>query len=47
MGSIKLQKRMDAIFTNSEKSKTSDSHRLYLNLADKTNLQRNDTYISL
>ena len=29
---------MDTIFINSENSKTSDPHRLLLNLTDKTNL---------
>ena len=31
---------MDAIFMNSENSKTSDPHRLLLNLSDKINLKR-------
>ena len=30
---------MDNIFMNSKKSKTSDSHRLLLNLTDKINLK--------
>ena len=30
---------MDTVFTNSENSKTSDSHRLLLNLSDKKNLK--------
>ena len=38
---------MDAIFTNSENSKTSDPHRLLLNLSDKINLKRSDKYIAL
>ena len=29
---------MDTIFTSSENSKTSDSHRLLLNLSDKIDL---------
>ena len=29
---------MDTIFMNSENSKTSDPHRLLLNLSDKVNL---------
>ena len=29
---------------NSRNSKTSDPHRLLLNLADKTNLKRSDNY---
>ena len=32
---------------DSENSKTSDSHRLVLNLADKMNLERSDKHISL
>ena len=35
MNSIKLQNRMDTIFTNSGNSKTSNPHRLLLNLSDK------------
>ena len=38
---------MDAIFANSENSKTSDPHRLLLNLSDKINLKRSDKYIAL
>ena len=30
---------MDTIFTNSKNSKTSDPHRLLLNLTDKINLK--------
>ena len=32
---------------NSENSKTSDHHRLLLNLTDRINLKRSDNYISL
>ena len=32
---------------NSEKSKTSDSKRLLLNLSDKINLKRRDKYVAL
>ena len=32
---------------NSENSKTSDSHRLLLNLSDKTDLKRSDKYVAL
>ena len=32
---------------DSENSKTSDSHRLVPNLANKMNLERNDKHISL
>ena len=38
---------MDTIFINSRNSKTSDPHRLLLNLWDKTNLTRSDKYIGL
>ena len=38
---------MDTIFMNSENIKTSDTHRLLLNLWDKTNLKRNDKYVDL
>ena len=31
---------MDTIFMNSENSKTSDPHRLLLNLSDKVNLKK-------
>ena len=39
MDSIKLQNRMNTIFMNSGKSKTSDPERLLLNLSDKINLR--------
>ena len=32
---------------NSENSKTSDPHRLLLNLSDKINLKRSDKYVAL
>ena len=38
---------MNTINMNSGKSKTSDSHRLLLNLLDKTNLRRSDKCVSL
>ena len=38
---------MDTIFMNSENSKTSDPHRLLLNLLDKINLKRSDKYVAL
>ena len=38
---------MDITFMNSENSKTSDSHRLLLNLSDKTDLKRSDKYVAL
>ena len=45
--SIYLQDKMDTIFMNCKKSKTSDSHRLLLNLSDKINLMRSDKYVSI
>ena len=38
---------MDTIFMNSENSKTSDPHRLLLNLSDKINLKRSDKFVAL
>ena len=38
---------MDTIFMNSKNSKTSDPHRLLLNLTDKINLKRSDEYVAL
>ena len=32
---------------DSENSKTSDTHRLLLNLTDKINLKRSDKYVTL
>ena len=38
---------MDAIFMNSKNSRTSDSHRLLINLTDQINLKRSDKYVTL
>ena len=38
---------MDTIYMNSKNSKTSDPHRLFLNLTDKIDLKRKDQYIAL
>ena len=38
---------MDTMFMSSGKSKTSDPHRLLLNLFDKINLKRSDKYVAL
>ena len=38
---------MDTIFMNSENSKTSDPHRLSLNLRDNKNLNKSDKYVTL
>ena len=38
---------MDTISLNSENSKTSEPHRLLINLANKIKLSRSDEYIAL
>ena len=38
---------MDTIFISSGNSKTSDPHRLLLNLLDKIKLKRRDKYVAL
>ena len=38
---------MDTIFMNSDNSKTSDPHRILLNLSDKIKLKRSDKYVAL
>ena len=38
---------MDTISLNSENSKTSEPHRLLINLANKIKLRRSDEYIAL
>ena len=38
---------MDTIFMNSQNSKTSDLHKLLLNLTDKINLKKSDKYVAL
>ena len=38
---------MDTILMNSENSKTSDHHRLLINLSDIINLKRRDKYVAL
>ena len=38
---------MDTKFLSSENSKTSDPHRLFINLGDDVNLKRSDKYFSL
>ena len=38
---------MDTIFMNSENSKTTDPHRLLLNLTDKINFMRSDNFVVL
>ena len=39
--------KMNTIFRNSKNSKTSDPHRLFLNLTDRLDLRRKDEYIAL
>ena len=38
---------MDTIFMNSENSKTSDIHRLLLNISDEIDLKRSDKHVAL
>ena len=38
---------MDTIFMNSTNSKTSNPHRLFLNLSDKIDLKWSDKYFAL
>ena len=38
---------MDTIFMNSGKSKTSDPHRILLNLSDKINFKKSEKYVAL
>ena len=38
---------MDTTFISSENSKTSDPHRLLVNLSDKINLKRSDKHVAL
>ena len=38
---------MDTIFMNSENRKTTDPHRLLLNLIDKIKLRKSDEYVAL
>ena len=47
MNSIEYDNKMNAIFMSSKNSKTSDPHRLLLNLQDKINLKRSDEYVAL
>ena len=39
--------KISTIFMNFKNSKTSDPHRLLLNVTDKTDLRRKDKYIAL
>ena len=38
---------MNTIYMNSENCKTSDPHRLLINLSDIINLKRSDKYVAL
>ena len=42
-----MNTKIDTIFMNSENSKTSDPHRLLLNLTEKIDLRRGDKYVAL
>ena len=44
---LKKDTKLNTIFMNSEKSKTSVAHRLSLNLMDKIDLRRKNKYIAL
>ena len=39
--------KMDTVFMNSENSRTSDPHKLLINLFDKVNLKGSDKYVAL
>ena len=39
--------KMETMFMNYKNSKTSDPHRILLNLKDKINLKRSDKYVAL
>ena len=43
----KLQNRMGTIFVNSKNSKTSNLHKVLIDLSDKINLKRSDKYVAL
>ena len=47
MNSIRYNTKMITIFMNSGNSKTSDLHRLLLNLTDKIDLRRKNNYTAL
>ena len=47
MNSKSYSNRMNTIFMNPKNSKTSDPHRLLLNLTDRINLKKSDTYVAL
>ena len=45
--SIKLSNKMHTILMNSKSNRTSDPHRLLLNLRDKIKLKKSDIYVAL
>ena len=47
INSIKLLNKSDTIFMNFENRKTSDPHRLLLNLSDNINLKGRNNYVAL
>ena len=46
MNSIKVKYKIDTIFINSVKSKTSESHILLVDLAAKINLKKSDKFVA-
>ena len=42
-----MEYKMDTIFISSKNSRTSDPHRLILNLSDEIDLKRGDKYVAL
>ena len=47
LNSIRLYNKMGTIFMNSKNIKTSDPHRLLLNLPDEINLKIQEKYVAL
>ena len=47
MNSIKLENKIDTVFTNPGNSKTLDPHKLLLNILEKINFKRSDNYVAL
>ena len=47
MNSVQMEYKMDTIFISSKNSRTSDPHRLILNLSDEIDLKRGDKYVAL
>ena len=47
MNSTQFSDKINTMFMNSGNSKTSNPHRLLVNLNDKINLKRSDTIVAL